>query len=80
MCNKQEWITSRTGIGSRHILDGSESVRDLAIKAAQGALESSGLSGEDIDMVIVASSSPEDMFGDAPAVVRLFHQHLLPVF
>jgi len=43
-------------------------VRDLAIRAAQGALESSGLSGEDIDMVIVASSSPEDMFGDAPAV------------
>lgn len=64
----EEWIRSRTGIESRHILDGSESVRDLAIRAAQGALSSSGLSADDIDMVIVATSSPEDMFGDAPSV------------
>lgn len=40
------------------------------LRAAQGALESSGMSGEDIDMVIVATSSPEDMFGDASFVVR----------
>lgn len=51
------------------MLDGTKTVRDLAIEAAQGALKSSGLRGEDIDMVIVATSSPEDMFGDAPSVV-----------
>ena len=44
-------------------------MRDLAIRAAKGALEQSGLKGEDIDMVILATSSPEDMFGDAPSVV-----------
>jgi len=63
-----EWIRTRTGIEARHILGGEETVRSLAVKAAQGALENSGLKGEDIDMVIVATSSPDDMFGDAPSV------------
>jgi len=63
-----EWIKSRTGIEARHLLDGTDTVRTLAVRAAEGALAQSGLKGEDIDMVIVATSSPEDMFGDAPSV------------
>uniref|UniRef100_A0A7S1DKB9 beta-ketoacyl-[acyl-carrier-protein] synthase III n=2 Tax=Hemiselmis andersenii TaxID=464988 RepID=A0A7S1DKB9_HEMAN len=63
-----EWIRTRTGIEARHVLDGTEDVRSLAVRAAEGALESSGIKAEDIDMVIVATSSPEDLFGDAPSV------------
>jgi hypothetical protein len=44
------------------------------------AVKSSGLNGEDIGIVIVATSSPEDMFGDAPSVVRIFHVMCMQVF
>jgi len=63
-----EWIVTRTGIGSRHILDGSETLRDLQVRAGKQALEDSGVAPEEIDLVLVATSSPEDMFGDAPYV------------
>jgi len=75
-----EWIRSRTGISQRHVLlhpdadydeekDGEfESIRTLASDAARNALDMSGLSPEDIDLVLVATSSPDDMFGDATSV------------
>eukprot|EP00288_Rhodomonas_lens_P010645 CAMPEP_0177748574 /NCGR_PEP_ID=MMETSP0484_2-20121128/32007_1 /TAXON_ID=354590 /ORGANISM="Rhodomonas lens, Strain RHODO" /LENGTH=346 /DNA_ID=CAMNT_0019263463 /DNA_START=246 /DNA_END=1283 /DNA_ORIENTATION=+ len=66
-----EWIMTRTGIGSRHCLDGTETLRDLEVRAAMQALEDSGLNAADIDLVVVATSSPEDMFGDAPYVANM---------
>eukprot|EP00562_Extubocellulus_spinifer_P003024 CAMPEP_0178488006 /NCGR_PEP_ID=MMETSP0696-20121128/9626_1 /TAXON_ID=265572 /ORGANISM="Extubocellulus spinifer, Strain CCMP396" /LENGTH=404 /DNA_ID=CAMNT_0020115739 /DNA_START=150 /DNA_END=1364 /DNA_ORIENTATION=- len=69
-----EWISSRTGISQRHLLthptgdDSDETIKSLSIEAASNALEMSGLSPDDIDLIIVATSSPEDMFGDAPSV------------
>lgn len=73
-----EWIRSRTGIAQRHLLvapgtgDGEdadhETIRDLAIRAGKNALEMSGKDPLDIDLVICATSSPQDMFGDAPSV------------
>lgn len=75
-----EWIRTRTGISERRVLlhpnadydvekDGEfESIRTLASDAARNALEMSGLSPDDIDLVIVATSSPDDMFGDATSV------------
>jgi len=65
-----EWIQTRTGIGSRHVLTDGESLRTLGAKAAANALEMSGLSADDIDLVIVATSSAEDMFGDAPSIAK----------
>ncbi len=53
-----EWIASRTGIKSRHISTG-ETTTDLAAKAAQNALEDSGLNAHDIDLVIVATVTPD---------------------
>ena len=79
-----EWISTRTGISQRHVLlhnndddnnddDSSnnkdrESIKTLAADAASQALEMSNIKAEDIDLVIVATSSPDDMFGDATSV------------
>ncbi|WP_224488016.1 beta-ketoacyl-ACP synthase III [Robertkochia flava] len=55
-----EWITSRTGIKERHILkEEGKGTSYLAIKAAQNLMEKSGLNPEDIDLVIVASATPD---------------------
>ena len=55
-----EWITSRTGIKERHILkEEGKGTSYLAIRAAQNLMEKSGLNPEDIDLVIVASATPD---------------------
>ena len=73
-----EWIRSRTGISERRVLlhpdpekqeDGDlETIKTLAADAAEKALVMSGVDAEDIDLVIVATSSPDDLFGDATSV------------
>ena len=62
------WISRRTGIRKRHILQGGSSLRSISIDAAKEALASANVSGKDIDLVIVATSSPDDLFGDAASV------------
>ena len=54
-----EWITKRTGIKERHIADDSEFTSDLGVKAASLAIERSGIDKDDIDMIIVATISPD---------------------
>jgi len=54
-----EWIRTRTGIQSRHISDG-ETTSDLAFNAAQMALKTANLSAEDLDMIIVATVTPDN--------------------
>ncbi len=54
-----EWIVTRTGIKSRHIAADNETVVDMATVAARRALENANLSINDIDLVIVATTSPE---------------------
>jgi 3-oxoacyl-[acyl-carrier-protein] synthase-3 len=67
-----EWIKTRTGISQRRVLladaEGSESIKTLGRDAAERALEMSELAAEDIDLVIVATSSADDLFGDATSV------------
>ncbi len=63
-----EWIRTRTGISQRRVLTQGESLRSLGVEASKQALEMAGVSAEDIDVVICATSSPEDMFGDATAI------------
>eukprot|EP00933_Yihiella_yeosuensis_P037596 TRINITY_DN31592_c0_g1_i1.p1 TRINITY_DN31592_c0_g1~~TRINITY_DN31592_c0_g1_i1.p1 ORF type:complete len:462 (+),score=85.54 TRINITY_DN31592_c0_g1_i1:38-1387(+) len=62
------WITQRTGIKSRHVLKTDERLGSLAQLAAERALESAGMSAEDIDLVILATSTPDDIFGSGPEV------------
>jgi 3-oxoacyl-[acyl-carrier-protein] synthase-3 len=52
-----EWISKRTGISSRHLLQPDGSISGLAIEAAKRALESAGLAASEIDMVVLATSS-----------------------
>lgn len=63
-----EWIKTRTGISERRVLTGDETLRSLGAKAAQQALDMAGISAEDLDLVICATSSPDDIFGDATAI------------
>merc|ERR1719343_221494 len=65
-----EWIRTRTGISQRRVLTSGESLRELGVEASKQALEMAGISAEDIDVVICATSSPEDMFGDATAIAH----------
>jgi 3-oxoacyl-[acyl-carrier-protein] synthase-3 len=61
-----EWIRSRTGIGERRIAADDECTSDMAAKAAQSALENAGITADEIDLIIVATVTP-DMFFPATA-------------
>lgn len=54
------WITERTGIKSRHIAADNEYTSDLAVRAALKALENAGMAAEDLDMIILATTTPDE--------------------
>jgi 3-oxoacyl-[acyl-carrier-protein] synthase-3 len=54
-----EWIVSRSGIRERHIAAENEACSDLALKAAQAALDDAGMKASDIDLLILATASPD---------------------
>jgi 3-oxoacyl-[acyl-carrier-protein] synthase-3 len=56
------WITERTGIRSRRIAADGEATSDLAIKAGRDALENAGVKAEDLDLIIVATVTPDMAF------------------
>lgn len=68
-----EWIKSRTGISSRHILAENQSTSDLAYEAAKIALADAGLTAGDIDLIIVATCTPDMLF---PATACLLQDKL----
>jgi 3-oxoacyl-[acyl-carrier-protein] synthase-3 len=57
-----EWIVQRTGIRERRIAADGEMTSDLAIRAAEAALKNAGMSGSDIDLIVVATSTPDETF------------------
>ncbi|MFZ0407969.1 MAG: beta-ketoacyl-ACP synthase III [Cyanobium sp.] len=63
-----DWIRSRTGIGCRRVAGEGETVTSLASAAALAALEQAGWSPADVDLILLATSSPDDLFGTAPRV------------
>ena len=54
-----EWIVTRTGISERHIAAPEQAASDLALPAAREALEQAGVRPEELDLVIVATATPE---------------------
>lgn len=68
-----EWIRSRTGIASRHIAAPDESACDLAYIATKRALEASGVDSKTIDLIIVATSTPDYIF---PSTACLLQERL----
>lgn len=68
-----EWITERTGIRQRHIAAEDETTSDLAVAAARKALESAEIKAEDLDMLVVATATPDNTF---PATAARVQQRL----
>ncbi|KAJ0975271.1 hypothetical protein J5N97_017236 [Dioscorea zingiberensis] len=58
-----EWISVRTGIHNRRVLTGNETLNGLAVDAAKGALDMAQVDADDVDLVIMCTSTPEDLFG-----------------
>lgn len=65
-----EWITSRSGIRARHFADPSVPCSDLAVEAARGAIAAAGLSASAIDLIIVATSTPDMVFPSTACIVQ----------
>lgn len=70
-----EWIVSRTGIQSRSIAQAYETTSYMAAKAAEQALEASGLHADDIDLILVATCTPDHFFPGTACYV----QHALKI-
>jgi 3-oxoacyl-[acyl-carrier-protein] synthase-3 len=68
-----EWITERTGIKKRHVAEEGETTCDLAEKAARAAIEMAGKTADDIDLIIVATTTPDKIF---PSTACLLQQRL----
>jgi 3-oxoacyl-[acyl-carrier-protein] synthase-3 len=68
-----EWIVQRSGIRERHIADETEATSDLALKAAQQALERANLTPEDIDFIAVGTTTPDMFF---PTVGNILQRRL----
>ena len=65
-----QWIVERTGIRQRHIAAEDERTSDLAIAAARQALERAGLEGEDIDLIVLATATPDYTFPATATMVQ----------
>ncbi|EMD82418.1 beta-ketoacyl-ACP synthase III [Pacificimonas flava] len=65
-----EWIVERTGIRQRHLAAEGEFTSDLAVAAGQRALDAAGLSARDIDLLVVATATPDQTFPATATVVQ----------
>ena len=64
-----EWIVERTGIHERRMITEDQALTDIALPAAQAALEDAGVSAQDVDLVICATVTPDMMFPTASALM-----------
>jgi len=65
-----EWIAARTGIRKRHIAADGETTSDLGVAAARKALDAAGLSPEDIDLIVVATATPDYTFPSTATIIQ----------
>lgn len=65
-----EWIVSRTGISERHIAQSFETTSYMAAKAAENAIENSTVTADEIDLIIVATCTPDHFFPSMAAFVQ----------
>ncbi len=70
MDTSDEWITTRTGIKERHIAAADQATSDLAAEAARRALRQAGLAADDLDMIIVATVTPDMFFPSTACFVQ----------
>ncbi|MCL2296761.1 MAG: ketoacyl-ACP synthase III [Proteobacteria bacterium] len=65
-----EWIQTRTGIRQRHIAAPEQETSDLALIASQRALTSAGLAASDIDLIVLATTTPDMMFPSTACILQ----------
>jgi 3-oxoacyl-[acyl-carrier-protein] synthase-3 len=65
-----EWIRERTGIKRRHLAADGETTSDLALAAANNALEMAGISAEDIDLIVVGTATPDKVFPATACIIQ----------
>jgi 3-oxoacyl-[acyl-carrier-protein] synthase-3 len=65
-----EWIVERTGIRARHFADDGVNSSDLALHAARAALQAAGRAAEDVDLIIVATSTPDMVFPSTACILQ----------
>ncbi len=65
-----EWIQSRTGIRERRVANEDEATSDLALRAAREAMAEAGIEGSDIDLIIVATVTPDHLFPSTACILQ----------
>ena len=70
IATSDEWIVERTGIRERHIAADGELTSDLAVAAARKALDNAGMEATDIDLLIVATTTPDRTFPATATIVQ----------
>lgn len=65
-----EWIRTRTGITQRHIASEDQVASDLAMYACQNAMQAAGVTGQDIDLIIVATTTPDMIFPSTACILQ----------
>ena len=65
-----EWIRERSGIKRRHIAADGETTSDMGIAAARKAIEAAGVEAGDIDLIIVATTTPDKVFPSTACIVQ----------
>ena len=70
METSDEWIRTRTGIRQRHIAEPSQASSDLGAEASRAALASAGVAAKDIDLIIVATATPDYVFPSTACLMQ----------
>lgn len=65
-----EWIQARTGIKQRHIASPKERTSDLAVRAAEAALADAGVAAADVDLIVLATATPDQTFPSTATTVQ----------
>ncbi|TNF55745.1 MAG: ketoacyl-ACP synthase III [Burkholderiales bacterium] len=65
-----DWIVERTGIRARHFVDEGVNASDLAVEAARHALAAAGITAADVDLIVVATSTPDMVFPSTATIVQ----------
>ena len=73
-----EWITTRTGIKERRIAADDEYTSDMGAKAALAAMEQAGITAEEIDLILVATATPDMVFPRQPVLSRQRSGRIVP--
>lgn len=65
-----EWITSRTGIRTRHIAADDQLTSDIGVEAARAAMEAAGIGPDDVDLIVLATTTPDQTFPACASAIQ----------